>query len=99
MAKPTSVKVWVNFGENFPHKILIHDFLFILGKIEYKIMPAQANLRDLEKLQLALSLFKAQNEEAYGYLQQIIRDYRKLGYKNICKLILEEVTPEDLKRD
>jgi len=62
-------------------------------------VPAKADLRELEKLQLALSLLKAQHKEAYSAIQTVIKDYRSIGYKNICKLLLEEVTPEDLKKD
>ena len=35
--------------------------------------------------------------EAYDAFAALLRKYRKVGYKNICKLLLGESTPEKLK--
>ena len=60
-------------------------------------MPAQAELKDLEAVQLQLELLKADNPEVYNKFKDIIKKNRQVGYKNICKLILEEASPKKLK--
>ena len=60
-------------------------------------MPAVASLKDLEAVQLQLELLKADNEDFYLKFRDLIKKHRQVGYKNICKLILEETTPKKLK--
>ena len=45
----------------------------------------------------SLEQLKGQFPEAYGAFGDLLKKYRKVGYKNICKLLLGETTPEKLK--
>ena len=60
-------------------------------------MPAMANLEDLKEVLSRLEGVKGRFPEAYEELSRVFRDWRKVGYKNICKLLLGESTPEKLK--
>jgi hypothetical protein len=60
-------------------------------------MPALASLDDLKEVLARLEELKAAQPDAYEALSGILRKYRKVGYKNICKLLLGEATPEKLK--
>jgi hypothetical protein len=55
-------------------------------------MPAIASLEDLKAAQKDLQEAKDLNE-----LRTAFKKWRKIGWKNICKLWLEERTPERLK--
>ena len=55
-------------------------------------MPAIASLEDLKAAQRDLHEAKDLTE-----LKAIFKKYRRIGWKNICKLWLEESTPERLK--
>jgi hypothetical protein len=55
-------------------------------------MPAIAPIEDLRALQKELLGAKDINE-----LKKIFKKWRRIGWKNICKLWLEERTPEQLK--
>ncbi len=55
-------------------------------------MPAIASLEDLKAAQKVLQDAKDLNE-----LKAAFKKWRKIGWKNICKLWLEERTPEQLK--
>jgi hypothetical protein len=55
-------------------------------------MPAIASLEDLNSAQKDLLEAKDLDE-----LKKVFRKYRRIGWKNICKLWLEERTPEQLK--
>jgi len=55
-------------------------------------MPALASIEELRNAQK--ELLEAQNVEE---LKGLFRKWRKIGWKNICKLWLEEQTPEKLK--
>ena len=55
-------------------------------------MPAIASLEDLKAAQRDLQEAKDLNE-----LKTAFKKWRKIGWKNICKLWLEERTPEQLK--
>jgi len=57
-------------------------------------MPAIASLEDLKSAQKDLLEAKDQNE-----LKAAFKKWRGIGWKNICKLWLEERTPEQLKRE
>jgi hypothetical protein len=54
--------------------------------------PAIASLEDLKAAQKDLQEAKDLNE-----LKAAFKKWRRIGWKNICKLWLEERTPEQLK--
>lgn len=60
-------------------------------------MPALASLEDLKEVLSHLDELKAAHPEAYEAFASVLRKHRKVGYKNICKLLLGETTPEKLK--
>ncbi len=55
-------------------------------------MPAIAPLEDLRAAQEELLRTKEVEE-----LKRVFKKWRRIGWKNICKLWLEESTPEKLK--
>jgi len=55
-------------------------------------MPALASIEDLRKTQTELLDAKDLDQ-----LKSVFKKWRRLGYKNICKLWLQERTPEQLK--
>jgi hypothetical protein len=55
-------------------------------------MPAIASLEDLKAAQKDLLNAKDLDE-----LKETFRKWRRIGWKNICKLWLEERTPQQLK--
>ena len=55
-------------------------------------MPAIASLEDLKTAQAELLAAKDLDE-----LKKVFKKYRRIGWKNICKLWLQERTPEQLK--
>lgn len=55
-------------------------------------MPAIASLEDLMAVQKDLLEAKKLDE-----LKAAFKRWRKIGWKNVCKLWLEERTPEQLK--
>ena len=55
-------------------------------------MPAIASLEDLKAAQKDLQEAKDLTE-----LKGVFKKYRRIGWKNICKLWLGERTPEQLK--
>jgi len=60
-------------------------------------MSAIASLEDLKAVAEEVKQLKAADSRAYAAFCALFKKYRRVGYKNICKLILEEVTPEKLK--
>jgi hypothetical protein len=60
-------------------------------------MPAVASLEDLKDVLARLELLKGQYPEAYDAIAALFKTFRRIGYKNICKLLLGESTPEKLK--
>jgi hypothetical protein len=60
-------------------------------------MAALASLDDLKEVLARLEELKAAHADAYEAFSGLLRKYRKVGYKNICKLLLGEATPEKLK--
>jgi hypothetical protein len=60
-------------------------------------MAALASLEELKAVLVSLEELKARHPEAYDDVSGLLRTYRKVGYKNICKLLLGESTPEKLK--
>ena len=55
-------------------------------------MPAIASLEDLKAAQEELLAAKDLDE-----LKKVFKKYRRIGWKNVCKLWLQERTPEQLK--
>jgi hypothetical protein len=55
-------------------------------------MPAIAPIEDLKDAQKELLEVKDIEE-----LKRVFRKWRRIGWKNVCKLWLEESTPEKLK--
>jgi hypothetical protein len=62
-------------------------------------MPALATLEELKAVEASMKEFQASHPEAYTALAAIMKKHRSVGYKNICKLLLGEATPEKLKGD
>ena len=62
------------------------------GRYLEATMPAIASLEDLKSAQKDLLEAKDLNE-----LKAVFKKWRRIGWKNICKLWLEERTPEQLK--
>ncbi len=60
-------------------------------------MPAVASIDDLKAVDRELTELKGRHPEAYEELAALFRKHRKVGYKNVCKLLLGEATPEKLK--
>jgi hypothetical protein len=60
-------------------------------------MPAIASLEDLKAVSSALAALREKHPAAYADLASLVRRHRGVGYRNICKLLLEEATPEELK--
>jgi len=56
------------------------------------LMPAIASLEDLKSAQSDLQEAKDLDE-----LKRVFKKWRRIGWKNICKLWLQERTPEELK--
>jgi hypothetical protein len=71
----------------------LSNFLSKLIKLEEN-MPAIASLDDLKAAQK--DLLEAANLEE---LKSSFKKWRKIGWKNVCKLWLQERTPEQLKGD
>jgi hypothetical protein len=73
---------------------LRHVYLPQAGALRYLevTMPAIASLEDLKAAQKDLLEAKDLNE-----LKTVFKKWRRIGWKNICKLWLEERTPEQLK--
>ena len=60
-------------------------------------MAALASLEDLKDVLARLEQLKGQHPEAYDAFAALLKAFRRVGYKNICKLLLGESTPEKLK--
>jgi hypothetical protein len=60
-------------------------------------MPAVAPIEELREVDARLKEFQASFPDAYQALADLLRKYRKVGYKNIAKLLMNEATPEKLK--
>jgi hypothetical protein len=56
------------------------------------LMPAIASLEDLKAAQKDLLQAKDLEE-----LKRVFKKWRRIGWKNVCKLWLQERTPEELK--
>jgi hypothetical protein len=57
-------------------------------------VPAVASIEDLRAAQKELA-----SARDVGELKEVFRRWRKIGWKNLCKLWLAERTPEQLKNE
>lgn len=60
-------------------------------------MPAVASLEELKAVEEQLRELKSRHPEGYTDLVELFRRHRKVGYKNICKMMMGEATAEKLK--
>ena len=60
-------------------------------------MPAVATLEELVAVDDQLRALKAEHPAAHAQVVELFRRHRSVGYKNICKLMMGEATPEKLK--
>lgn len=60
-------------------------------------MPAIASLEELKAVEVHLEQLKSRHPEAYGEVVELFRRHRKVGYKNICKMMMGEATAAKLK--
>ena len=60
-------------------------------------MPAGAPLEELERVMNELESLKMKNEELYDDFVELFKRNRSVGYKNICKMLMGEATPKELK--
>ena len=61
------------------------------------LMPAVATLEELKAVYAALNKMREEYPEAYEKFSRFFSDNRKIGYKNIIKMMIGEATPEKLK--
>lgn len=59
-------------------------------------MAAIASIEDLKAAKDALKKVEKKHPEAYAEFVQLLKDHRKIGYKNIARLAFGS-TPEELK--
>ena len=60
-------------------------------------MPAVATIEDLRAVDTDLRSIKETHPDAYEDVVAVFRRHRKVGYKNLCKIMMGEATPEKLK--
>ena len=60
-------------------------------------MPAVASLEELKAVEEQLQGLKSTYPEAYTDVVELFRRHRKVGYKNICKMMMGEASAEKLK--
>ncbi|MFW6448347.1 MAG: hypothetical protein ACOC0X_02270 [Halobacteriota archaeon] len=60
-------------------------------------MPAAVPLEDLERADEELQALEMKHPEAYDDVAEFFRRNRTLGYNNLCKLLMGERTPRQLK--
>ena len=60
-------------------------------------MPAVASLEELKAVEQQLGQLESQYPELYRDVVELFRRHRKVGYKNICKMMMGEATAEKLK--
>lgn len=60
-------------------------------------MPAAAPLEDLERAHEELQSLEMKFPEAYEDFADFFRTNRSLGYTNLCRMLMGEKTPKELK--
>ena len=62
-------------------------------------MPATASIEDLRATAMDLANLKGSFPDAYAAFEALLKSRRSVGYRNICRLLLGETTPEKLKQE
>lgn len=60
-------------------------------------MPAAAPLEELERANEELQSLEMKFPDAYNDFAEFFRRNRSLGYNNLCKMLMGEQTPKQLK--
>ncbi len=60
-------------------------------------MPAAAPLEELERANEELQSLEMKFPDAYEDFAEFFRRNRSLGYNNLCKMLMGEQTPKQLK--
>ncbi|MGM0441139.1 MAG: hypothetical protein ACQEQC_01805 [Elusimicrobiota bacterium] len=60
-------------------------------------MAVTASLKELKRVNNKLKSLKMKYPEAYEDFAKFFKDNRSVGYKNICKMLMGETTPQKLK--
>jgi hypothetical protein len=60
-------------------------------------MPAVAPIEELREVEARVKEYQGKFPDAYLALADLLRKYRRVGYKNIARLLMNEATPEKLK--
>lgn len=60
-------------------------------------MPSIAPLEDLQHAENELEALKMKYPEAYDEFSEFFDQNRALGYKNLCRMLMGEATPAELK--
>lgn len=60
-------------------------------------MPAAAPLEDLERANEELQSLEMKYPDAYTDFTEFFQRNRSLGYTNLCKMLMGEQTPKELK--
>lgn len=60
-------------------------------------MPAAVPLEELERAHEELQSLEMKFPEAYDDFAEFFRRNRSMGYNNLCKLLMGERTPKELK--
>lgn len=60
-------------------------------------MPAAAPLEELERAHEELQSLEMKFPDAYDDFAEFFRRNRSLGYNNLCKMLMGEQTPKQLK--
>lgn len=60
-------------------------------------MTAAAPLDDLERAYEELQSLEMKHPDAYGDFAEFFQRNRSLGYNNLCKMLMGEQTPKELK--
>lgn len=60
-------------------------------------MPAAAPLEDLERANEELQSLEMKHPDAYEDFAEFFQRNRSMGYTNLCKMLMGEQTPKELK--
>ena len=60
-------------------------------------MSTKVSIQDLKKAQSLINNLKKKPSITYNDIALFLSEYRMCGYGNICKMFIEEATPESLK--
>lgn len=60
------------------------------------LMPTSVPLEKLTAAANEIDLFKQSYPDAFKAVVNLFRKQRSVGYRNLCRLIMEETTPEEL---